>query len=296
MDEQRIARINGIALDVVISETPDFQSDVTAYPVENGEDISDHVHNQPVGVTIEAVVSGIPIGTASERGDDPVTQVRAALEELRASSQPFVYEGLRFTYASMVFESLSFPFDGGTGNSLRISASMRRVTKVDVVRVAARLRPAPKAAGLPIWLCPPKKEGLFLGIAGSREVKPGSSAALNRKAGCRMVVKRGGFYVFADTGKRLNPFELGELGRQNDVSVSGWAGASASASGSPGPGVPLSSLATGGQPVAFAPGAKAIAKLSTPRLPEDPQKKLVTFQPGSTRLNFTPGIGNPGGF
>src|SRR5574343_914401 len=264
MAEQKIARINGIALDVVISETPDFPSEVTAYPVENGEDISDHVHNQPVGVTIEAVVSSIPIGTASERGDDPVTQVRAALEELRASSQPFVYEGLRFTYASMVFESLSFPFDSSTGNSLRVSASMRRVNKVDVIRVSARLRPAPKAAGLPIWLCPPKQEGLFLGIAGSREVKPGSSAALNRKAGCRLVVKRGGFYVFADDGKRLNKAQLEEMGRQNGITVVSVRGHGSAIAG---PGVPISSLPAAGQPVSFAPGAEAVRKMSQARIP-----------------------------
>jgi hypothetical protein len=280
MAEQRIARINGIALDVVVSETPDFQSEVTAYPIENGEDISDHVHNQPIGVTIEAVVSGMPIDLANERGDDPVTQVRAALEELRASRQPFIYEGLRFTYASMLFESLSFPFDGGTGNSLRISASMRRVNKVDVVRVSARLRPAPKAAGAPIWLCPPKQEGLFLGIAGSREVKPGSSVALNRKAGCRLVVKRGGFYVFADTGKRLEKSQIEEMSRQNGIVAASIKGHGSAAAG---PGVPLSSLATGGQPVAFAPGAGAVKKMSQAKIP--PARNGLP-QLGDDRISF----------
>jgi hypothetical protein len=281
--DRKIARINGIALDVVISETPDFQSEVTAYPVENGEDISDHVHNQPVLVTIEAVVSGIPIDLANERGDDPITQVRAALEELQASRQPFVYEGLRFTFRSMIFESLSFPVDLSTGDSLRISASMRRVNKVDVIRVSSRLRPAPKTAGHPIWLCPPKKEGLFLGIAGSREVKPGSSAALNRKAGCRLVVKRNGFYVFADNGKRLSKGEIEEMGRQNNVTVSSLGGHGTS-TGSIGPGVPLASLASGGQPVAFAPGASAVKKMSQAKIP--PPTPIGLPQLGDDRLSF----------
>lgn len=261
----RTCRINGIALDVIVSETPSFESDVTAYPVENGDDISDHVHNQPVSVSIEAVVSATPLDLASERGDDPPRQVRAALEELRASRQSFTYEGLDFVYSSMVFESLSFPKDTTTGNSLRISASMRRVNKVDVVRVAARLRPSPKTSGPPIWLCPPKQEGLFLGIAGSREVKPGSSAALNRKAGCRLVVKRGGFYVFADNGNRLDKTQIEEMGRQNGITAVSINGHGAPVAA--GPGVPLSSLATGGQPVSFAPGAPAVRKMSQARVP-----------------------------
>lgn len=281
IEEKKTARINGISLDVVISETPDFQSEVTAYPVENGEDISDHVHNQPVGVSIEAVVSGMPIGLANERGDDPITQVRSALEELRASRQTFVYEGLRFTYPSMLFESLSFPFDGATGNSLRVIASMRRVNKVDVVRVSSRLRPSPKAAGAPVWLCPPKQEGLFLGIAGSREVKPVSSAALNRKAGCRLVVKRNQFYVFADTGARLTSAELTEMGKQNGIVASSVRGSGVNTN--PGPGVPISSLATGGQPVAFAPGSDAVREMSQAKLVDD-LRKAGALPPARNKL------------
>ncbi|MGL4442060.1 MAG: phage baseplate protein [Alsobacter sp.] len=287
MAERKIARINGIALDVVISETPDFQSEVTAYPVENGEDISDHVHNQPVGVTIEAVVSGMPIDLADERGDDPIVQVRAALEELRATRQPFVYEGLRFTYPSMVFESLSFPFDPSAGNSLRVSASMRRVNQVDVIRASSRLRPSPKVGGPKIWLCPflPAAIKTVVNATGplGKIFKPTNSTALNKKAGCREVVKRNGFFVFADNGKKLNAAELDQLSLQNDVtpiSVSG----SAVVKKSPGPGVPLSSLPTGGQPVAFAPGAPAVKKMSQAKIP--PPTPIGLPQMGDEKLSF----------
>lgn len=270
MTTKRIARINGIALDVVISETPDFQSEVTQYPVENGEDISDHVHNQPLGVTIEAVVSGIPIGLANERGDDPVVQVRAALIELRASRQPFTYEGVDFVYESMLFESLSFPKDPSTGNALRISASMRRANKVDVIRVASRLRPSPKAAGPKIWLCPflPAAVKTVVNATGplGNLVKPTNSTALNKKAGCREVVKRNGFYVFADNGKKLNAQELDQLSLQNDVTPIS-VGGSAVVKKYPGPGVPLSSLPAAGQPVAFAPGAPAVKRMSQAKIP-----------------------------
>lgn len=215
--ERKIARINGIALDVVVSENPEFSSEVTSYPVEDGDDASEHIHNLPIGVSIEAVVSGTPHGAvADERGDDPITQVRAALEDLRAARVPFVYEGLRHVYRSMVFESLSMPFDASTGHALRISASLRRFNVVELVRVAARLRPSPKSDGKPVWLCPSfATTGLFLGIAGAKEVTPGSDASANKRAGCRRIVRRNGEWVFADNGKKLSQAELDEALKQN---------------------------------------------------------------------------------
>lgn len=287
---RKIARINGIALDVVISETPDFQSEVTAYPVENGGDISDHVHNQPVGVTIEALVSGLPIDVADERGDDPITQVRAALEELRAKRQPFTYDGLRFSYASMVFESLSFPFDPSSGNSLRISATMRRVNTVELVRVASRLRPSPKTAGPPIWLCPKlATTGLFLGIAGAKDVKPGSNAAANQRAGCRRVVRRNGVWVFADNGQRLTLAEINETNRQNNhANIIAVTGSSIINKETIQVSVPISSLPT------YNPGAPALQKLAAPVIPEPPKKSTPFWEASAfpaDALTLAPGAG-----
>jgi hypothetical protein len=271
--EPKIYRINGVGLDVVVSETIDLQSDVTAYPVEDGEDVSDHVHNQPLVVVVEAIVSGTPIALANEREDNPVAQVRAALEEIRSRRQPFTYEGVHRIYKSMVFEALSFPRDPSTGNTLRISATMRQVNLRELVRVASAFRPAPKSSGPPLWLCPSKQDGLFLGLAGARleDTKPGKDAALNRRAGCRRVVKRGGFYVFADNGKKLNESELDRLSVQNDVIANPVKGSAIVSK--PPPGTPVI-------PVMFAPGSKAVQQMSKP--PTDPTKQLKLGKPAST--------------
>lgn len=282
---RKIARINGIALDIVVSETPDYSSEITSYPVEDGEDISDHVHNLPVGVSIEAVINAIPFGLASERGDDPLVEVRAALTELRAKRQPFKYEGLFHVYESMIFESISFPRDASTGNSLRISATMRRVNTVELVRVASRLRPSPKSGGKPIWLCPPltafagatASNGIGITNPGTATttkidpIKPTNSAAANQRRGCRRVVRRNGVWVFADNGQRLTLDQINETNRQNShANIIAVTGAAVVNKETIQVGIPISSLPT------YNPGLPAIEKLSRPPLPSHPLTQSFT--------------------
>jgi hypothetical protein len=252
---QKIARINGIALDCVTGEIPEYPSEVSSYPLEEGEDVSDHVHNLPLSLSIEAVVSAAPGALSSERGSDPLVEVRAQLEELRERRIPFKYEGLFRTYESMVFLALSFPRDTPE-DKLRIAATMQAVESVELVRVAARLRPSPKAEGKPVWLCPTiSSTGVFLGLAGSRAVTPGNDAAENARAGCRRVVRRNGTWVFAD-GKALTQEELTEVGKQNKFADSGNVLLrNSKRKESTRPGVPISSLPT------YSPGASAIKEM-----------------------------------
>lgn len=266
--ERKIYRINGIALDVVISETPSFSSDVTMYPVEDGDDISDHVHNQPVSVSIEAIVNAIPLGLESERGENPLVEVRDALENLRSARTSFIYEGVRRVYKSMVFESLSFPLDPGTGDCLKISASMRQVNMRELVRVAARYRPATRSAppGPGLWLCPPAQgivygatrtvvygSNLFVEAFGRNLIKPQSSAALNKGLGCRKVVKKGPNYFYSDNGKKLTSDEIKRMEAQNSLPIATISGHTKK---------PTNDVSL---PVANAPGADAVKVMSEPK-------------------------------
>lgn len=281
-EPRKICRINGVALDVVVSESLSLSSDVTSYPVEDGGDISDHVHNQPDSISIEAIVNAIPLNLEAERGDDPVAQVRAALEEIRSQRQTFTYEGLRGIYKDMVFTSLSFPFDPNTGDALRFSASMQRVNKRELVRVAARYRPAGtmKPPGPGLWLCPPL-QGIAFGIGKrlaivakaaspvtGKEIKPQSSEAINRGLGCRKVVKRGSDYYFVDNGKKLNASERERMRAQNDLPQAMIKGH----------GKPIHDANT---PVAAAPGAGAVKVMSTPAKPFD----VASTSPVASKLS-----------
>ena len=273
---RKVARINGIGLDVVTVETPIYSSEVTSYPVESGGTISDHVHNMPVGVSIEATISSVPGLLEAERGDDPLTEVRERLVELRDKRTPFKYEGLFATYENMAFVELSFPRDTPQ-DALRIVATMSRVNPVELVRVASRMRPSPQSAGKPVWLCPTlASTGLFGGLAGAKQVTPGSDASENQRAGCRRVVRRNGSWVFADNGKPLTQSELQEVGRQNRFADSGnvFIRTVGSRKESTGPGVPISSLPT------YSPGAPAIKEMSKP------PPKYVLPSIGDEKLSF----------
>lgn len=222
-------RINGIALDSVTSEVPSYPSDVTAYPVQSGGQISDHVTNQLPSVTISATVSDVPVGDMIEERDastlshlysGPISmQVYKALLELRKVRTPFKYEGLRETWENMIFTDISPPLDAATGGALRFSATMQQVDIRELVRTASRkFRPSKQVAGAKLWLCP-----AYLPFADDEEaaaaagVKPSDSEAENKRKLCKRVVMKSGKYVFADTGVPLTFAETIEMRRQNNI-------------------------------------------------------------------------------
>lgn len=280
MTERTYGRINGIALDVIVSESLSLTSDVTSYPVEDGGDISDHVHNQPDSISIEAIVNAVPLGLQGERGDDPVREVRAALEELRSKRETFTYEGKRGVFKDMVFTSISFPFDANTGDALRFSATMQRINKRELVRVAARYRPAKKTGppGPGLWLCPPL-QGIAYGVKRGlssvvtiaspitgKEIKPQSSEAINKGLGCRKVVKRGKDYYFADNGKKLNAEQLTRMRAQNGLPVALVSGHTKPVNGA-------------NTPVAANPGGGAIKVMSAPKTTKGTDEVLAGLPP-----------------
>lgn len=62
--------IGDLEVEVTLSEDHDYKNDVTRYPVEEGFDISDHIHQQPESVTLSGVFSDTPLpirnGTLNE--------------------------------------------------------------------------------------------------------------------------------------------------------------------------------------------------------------------------------------
>lgn len=225
-------RINGIALDAVTAETASYASDVTGYAVQSGGQVSDHVTNQLVSVSITAVVSDVPIGDMiEERKASALShlysgtvsmQVYKALLELRKTRKPFKYEGIRDTWENLIFTDISPPLDATTGGALRFSATMQQIEIRELVRTASasrKFRPSRKVAGAPqLWLCP-----AYLPFADDEEaaeaagVKPSDSEAENKRKLCKRVVMKGGKYVFADTGVPLTFAETIEMRRQNNI-------------------------------------------------------------------------------
>lgn len=52
------AKLGGMSFSVVTEETFNFRNTVTSNPVENGENITDHVENQPLKIAITGLIVG----------------------------------------------------------------------------------------------------------------------------------------------------------------------------------------------------------------------------------------------
>lgn len=129
--------IDGYEIDVAVTETHGFESEVTEHPVESGADIADHVRARPIVVTLDSVVSDTPIGDlAARRSTDtlPSREALARLLAIRDAREPITIETDLRVYDNMVMESLSIPRSVQTGDALRFSATFKQIQLVTNAR------------------------------------------------------------------------------------------------------------------------------------------------------------------
>lgn len=220
MTAAKICRIGGHAIDCILSERATLPSDASEFPVESGGTRSDNVINKPVAVELEFVISDSPTDEiARERspGGAPSKDLRQALEDLRDSRKPFVYDGPTRTYASMVFTSLEFPTDADTGQALRVAATLAELRPFDVVRTVVRdradlgHRTTREKAGPQMWLCP----DLVVSDSISNNVGKRCRRIELRKAAWNATNgKRATVWYFVDNGQQLTYEDTTRLTRQ----------------------------------------------------------------------------------
>lgn len=134
--------IDGFVIDAALSESHDYESEVTDYPIERGANVIDHVRNRPLTVSLECVVSDTPlplIASQRDTSEAPSVAAMAKLEAIRDAREPIkIVTGLR-TYENMIMVSLSVPVDVETGDALRFRASFRQVSIIENRRVTVRV-------------------------------------------------------------------------------------------------------------------------------------------------------------
>ncbi len=138
-----LAFIDGFELDVAVSEEHGFESDVTSYPIEDGSNTTDHVHNSPLTVTIEGVVSDTPIGAIRDTRAGttlPSDDALAHLKRIREAREPVTIETSLGVYDNMVMTALTVPRDARTGHALRFTAAFTQVTIVENERTTVVTR------------------------------------------------------------------------------------------------------------------------------------------------------------
>jgi hypothetical protein len=140
--KQTIGGVAGIVVDATVSEEHVSNCETTDNPVEDGSDVTDHVHIKPIELTIDGVISDSPLGFAvvgniqnfarsitNLFGKKTPRSIEAfnSLLDLQKSRTPFtVLTGLR-RYENMILTELSVPRTSQTGAAIHFSAKMKQI-------------------------------------------------------------------------------------------------------------------------------------------------------------------------
>lgn len=58
-----------LLIDIVDSETVDFENEVTDHPIEDGSEISDHIRKKPIAINIQGTISETPLTITDDSND-----------------------------------------------------------------------------------------------------------------------------------------------------------------------------------------------------------------------------------
>lgn len=183
-------QIGTYVVDAFVSETHQYDSEVTEFPVEQGSAISDNIRPKPVIVTVEGIVSDTPIGrivdarngastdgsafvgtndqaTAIQRANaqtTPSTDALTAMLAIRDARQPVTIVTTLTRFENMVMTGFSVPRDSTTGAALRFSATFQQITIVSNQRVLVKTLRTSSPNGQPKKVF--SKAGKRLGLTG----------------------------------------------------------------------------------------------------------------------------------
>lgn len=119
------ARIGTVFLDATLTEDHSYSSRVTAYPIESGRTISDHIINEPDVLQISGVVTDTPLSILSpfNRSIDAFNRLVGIHERKEIIT---VVTGIK-VYTNMVMTSLQVPRNIQTGQSLNFVIELQKI-------------------------------------------------------------------------------------------------------------------------------------------------------------------------
>jgi len=139
------ASIGGITIDAVIEDDHERDCEVTENPVEDGANVTDHVHLKPVHLTINGVISDTPIdfgilnnlatgnisglsnSVKSLGGSKRSIEQYNKLVELQKKREPFeVVTGLR-VYKNMILKRLQVQRNAQKGQAIHFTAELMEI-------------------------------------------------------------------------------------------------------------------------------------------------------------------------
>ncbi|MCP4570119.1 MAG: hypothetical protein GY841_21265 [FCB group bacterium] len=133
-------QVGAVQFDAMVSENHQMSAEVTAHPVENGSDITDHIRVNPREIEIVGVISNTPvILLSSVRAESPiegdtervVDRVNAAHEEIKKTMREGllvqVITSLETYPEDMAIISYGVTRDAEKGNILEANLVLRQV-------------------------------------------------------------------------------------------------------------------------------------------------------------------------
>lgn len=122
--ERKMKSIGGVRIDVLTSETHDFKSRVPQFPVETGVNVSDHVIQEPIAISLSCVVSDTPLLLPSLPRIKTTYELLRLLWRLR---EPLTVITALNVYDNMMIENISMPRDRTTGQALNFDVQLSEI-------------------------------------------------------------------------------------------------------------------------------------------------------------------------
>ena len=121
-------KIGSLTIEATVSETHNFSSTPTKFPIESGSMVSDHIINEPEKVRIDGVISDTPLNAS------PSNYAQQAFDSLYTmwKSKELVIAVTQFkVYTDMCITDISVPRTAKSGQAIQFSIELCKITKVN---------------------------------------------------------------------------------------------------------------------------------------------------------------------
>lgn len=130
--------IGSITFDLILSENHNFNSSVSSHPIEDGSEISDHIHNEMEKGTVNGLISNYSL-KAGEITSNRAQDVFEALVDLWNRKELVTIKTVLKVYSDVAITSMPFMRDASQGESLPIAISFQRLKTVKLQTVTLEL-------------------------------------------------------------------------------------------------------------------------------------------------------------
>lgn len=134
--------IAGFPVDVIKQFNFKYSSKATKHPVEKGADLTDNIVADPVGFTLECVVSDTPTGAIASdptrKSTNPAKDADAAFVAVWQARLPVPVVTPRGTFTNMAMTEYTVTGNAQTGNALTFTATFENIVIVTNTRTTVR--------------------------------------------------------------------------------------------------------------------------------------------------------------